>query len=99
MLRERAWQATDDLTRAQLVMFHELGDQIHLSEEDRRRALRRVRSPPNRQRKRCCGVWAKPLSTSWSWLNRFTAMPHPKLSTVPVPTGVGIRLSCSPMRG
>jgi hypothetical protein len=39
MLRERAWQATDDLTRAQLVMFHELGDQIHLSEEDRRRAL------------------------------------------------------------
>jgi hypothetical protein len=39
MLRDRAWQATDDLTRAQLMMFHALGDQIHLSEEDRRRAL------------------------------------------------------------
>jgi hypothetical protein len=39
MLRDRAWQATDDLTRAQLVMFQSLGDQIHLSEEDRRRAL------------------------------------------------------------
>ena len=39
MLRDRDWQATGDLTRAQLVMFHALGDQIHLSEEDRRRAL------------------------------------------------------------
>jgi hypothetical protein len=39
MPRDRAWQATDHLTRAQLVMFHALGDQIHLSEEDRRRAL------------------------------------------------------------
>jgi hypothetical protein len=39
MPRDRAWQATDHLIRAQLVMFHALGDQIHLSEEDRRRAL------------------------------------------------------------
>jgi hypothetical protein len=39
MLRDRALQGTDDLTRAQLVMFRALGDQIHLSEEDRRRAL------------------------------------------------------------
>ena len=39
MRRDRASQPTDDLTRAQLAMFHALGDQIHLSEEDRRRAL------------------------------------------------------------
>ena len=39
MLRDRDWGATGDLTRAQLVMFHALGDQIHLSEEDRWRAL------------------------------------------------------------
>jgi hypothetical protein len=39
MLRDRAWQGTGDLTRAQLLMFRALGDQIHLSEEDRRRAL------------------------------------------------------------
>ena len=77
MLRDRDWGATGDLTRAQLVMFHALGDQIHLSEEDRRRALNLddrtwmawVKfladgpSPLNRQRKRCCGDWAKPRSS------------------------------------
>jgi hypothetical protein len=39
MLRNLAWQATDTLTRAQLAMFHGLGDQIRLTEDDRRRAL------------------------------------------------------------
>jgi hypothetical protein len=39
MLRDRSRQSTDDLTRAQMAMFHALGDQIQLSEEDRRRAL------------------------------------------------------------
>lgn len=33
------WRTTDNLTRAQLAMFHALGDQISLSEDDRRRAL------------------------------------------------------------
>ena len=39
MLRNLAWQATDDLTRAQLVMFHAVGDQIKLTTDDRRQAL------------------------------------------------------------
>jgi len=39
MLRNLTWQATDDLTRAQLAMFHALGDEISLTPEDRRRAL------------------------------------------------------------
>jgi hypothetical protein len=39
MLRNLAWQATDTLARAQLAVFHGLGDQIRLSEEDRRRVL------------------------------------------------------------
>jgi hypothetical protein len=39
MLRNLAWQATDNLTRAQLTMFHALGDQIRLTQDDRRRAL------------------------------------------------------------
>jgi hypothetical protein len=39
MLRNLAWQATDDFTRAQLALFHGLGDQISLTGEDRRRAL------------------------------------------------------------
>jgi hypothetical protein len=39
MLQNLAWQATDELTRAQLAMFHGLGDQISLTGEDRRRAL------------------------------------------------------------
>jgi hypothetical protein len=45
MLRDTAQQATDDLTRAQLVMFHALGDQFQLSEEDRRRALNLTTAP------------------------------------------------------
>ncbi len=39
MLRNLAWQKIDDLTRAQLAMFHALSDQINLTEDDRRRAL------------------------------------------------------------
>ncbi|MDR3532140.1 MAG: hypothetical protein P4L90_16515 [Rhodopila sp.] len=39
MLRNLAWQATDELTRAQLAMFHTLGDEISLTQDDRRRAL------------------------------------------------------------
>jgi hypothetical protein len=39
MLRNLAWQATDTLTRVQLAMFHALGNQISLSDDDRRRAL------------------------------------------------------------
>ena len=39
MLRNLTWQATDNLTRAQLEMFHALGDQISLTQDDRRRAL------------------------------------------------------------
>ena len=39
MLRNLAWQATDTLTRAQLAMFHALGDEISLTQDDRRRAL------------------------------------------------------------
>jgi hypothetical protein len=39
MLRNLAWQATDNLARAQLAVFHGLGDQIRLTEDDRRRVL------------------------------------------------------------
>lgn len=39
MLRNLAWQATDQMTRAQLAMLHELGDDISLTQDDRRRAL------------------------------------------------------------
>lgn len=39
MLRNLAWQTTDTLARAQLAMFHGLGDQVRLTEDDRRRAL------------------------------------------------------------
>ena len=39
MLRNLAWQATDDLTRAQLAMFQAVGDQIKLTTDDRRQAL------------------------------------------------------------
>jgi hypothetical protein len=39
MLRNLTWQATDTLTRAQLAMFHALGNQIGLSEDDRWQAL------------------------------------------------------------
>jgi hypothetical protein len=39
MLQNLAWQATDKLTRAQLELFHVLGDRISLTQDDRRRAL------------------------------------------------------------
>lgn len=39
MLRHLAWQATDTLARAQLAVFHALGDQVRLTLDDRRRAL------------------------------------------------------------
>lgn len=39
MLRNLAWQATDALTRAQLAMFHEVGDAASLTGDGRRRAL------------------------------------------------------------
>jgi hypothetical protein len=39
MLRNPAWQATDNLTRAQLELFQALADQMSLSQDDRRRAL------------------------------------------------------------
>ena len=39
MLRILAWQTTDTLARTQLAMFHGLGDQVRLTEDDRRRAL------------------------------------------------------------
>lgn len=39
MLRNLAWQATDEVTRAQLAMLHALGDAISLTQDDRRRAL------------------------------------------------------------
>jgi hypothetical protein len=39
MLRNLAWQATDILTRAQLAIFHELGDRVSLTQDDRRRTL------------------------------------------------------------
>jgi hypothetical protein len=39
MLRNLAWRKTDNLTRAQLDLFHALGDQISLTQDDRRRAL------------------------------------------------------------
>jgi hypothetical protein len=40
MLRDLSWQTTDTLIRAQLAMFHALGDQIGLTRDDRRRVLR-----------------------------------------------------------
>ena len=39
MLQNPAWQATDQLTRGQLVLFHVLGDELRLTEDDRRLAL------------------------------------------------------------
>ncbi len=39
MLQDTAWQAADNLTRAQLAIFHALSDQINMTEDDRRRAL------------------------------------------------------------
>jgi hypothetical protein len=39
MLCNLAWQATDDLIRAQLTVFHACCDQAGAREDDRRRAL------------------------------------------------------------
>ncbi len=39
MLRNLARQETDQLTRAQLLLFHTLGDEIGLTGDDRRLAL------------------------------------------------------------
>lgn len=39
MRRNLTCQATNSLTRAQLAIFHMLGDEISLTEDDRRRAL------------------------------------------------------------
>ena len=39
MLRDLAWQTTDDLVREQLATFDRLGDEIALASDDRRRAL------------------------------------------------------------
>ena len=39
MLRDLAWQATDDLTRAQLAMFLALGDEVGMTEDERRKTL------------------------------------------------------------
>jgi hypothetical protein len=39
MLQNPAWQTIDDLTRAQLAMFHALGDRAQLSQDSRQRAL------------------------------------------------------------
>jgi hypothetical protein len=39
MLRNLAWEKIDELTRAQLAMFHALSDAIALSADDRRRVL------------------------------------------------------------
>jgi hypothetical protein len=63
MLRDRAWQGTGDLTRAQLVMFRALGDQIHLSEEDRRRALNLDDRPHLDGVGEVSGGWSTPRRT------------------------------------
>jgi hypothetical protein len=39
MLRNMAWQKTDELTRAQFVVFETLSDQVNLTADDRRQAL------------------------------------------------------------
>lgn len=39
MLQSLAWQTTDRLARAQLAMMREIGDMIHLTEDDPRRIL------------------------------------------------------------
>ena len=39
MLQSMTWFATDNLARSQFQMFSELGEQVQLSEEDRREAL------------------------------------------------------------
>jgi hypothetical protein len=39
MLQSLTWCATDNLTRSQFQMFSELGEQMQLSDDDRRRVL------------------------------------------------------------
>jgi hypothetical protein len=39
MLQNMAWHTTDTLTRNQLQVFSSLGEEMHLSEDDRRRVL------------------------------------------------------------
>ena len=39
MLQSMTWLATDNLARSQFAVFSELGEQMRLSEDDRRRAL------------------------------------------------------------
>ena len=39
MLQSMTWLATDNLARSQFQMFSELGEQVHLIEDDRRQAL------------------------------------------------------------
>ena len=39
MLQNPAWQATDALARAQLALFHGLGERAGLTDDGRRRAL------------------------------------------------------------
>ncbi len=39
MLQSLTWIATDNLARSQFRMFSEIGEQLHLSDDDKRRAL------------------------------------------------------------
>ncbi len=39
MLQSMTWFATDNLARSQFRMFSEIGEQIHLSDEEQRRVL------------------------------------------------------------
>ncbi len=40
MLQSLTWIATDNLARSQFRMFSEIGEQMHLSNEEQRRVLR-----------------------------------------------------------
>jgi hypothetical protein len=39
MLQSMTWRATDELARSQFHLFAELGEQMQLTEDERRRAL------------------------------------------------------------
>lgn len=39
MLRNLSWEATDDLARSQFRIYADLGDQMRIDAEDRRRVL------------------------------------------------------------
>ena len=39
MLQSLTWIATDSLARSQFQLFSEIGEQMHLSDDDRRRVL------------------------------------------------------------